>query len=59
MARDPRDAIWIEPHHLKDPEIAAMVGEVTGGLRDHADEVERDPALGPTAGLPAPGNQED
>lgn len=58
MSRRPGEAIWIDPEDLEDPEIARMVGEVSGGLRDHADEIEHDLALAPTAGLPAP-NQED
>jgi hypothetical protein len=59
VSRDPRDAIWLPERQDMTPELRQMVDDAAGGLRDHADEVEHDPALRPTAGLPAPDDQED
>jgi hypothetical protein len=58
VSRDPRDAIWLPERQDMTPELRQMVDEVTSGLDAHAAQVEHDPALAPTAGLPAP-NQED
>jgi hypothetical protein len=49
---------WIEDSDLEDPEIAQMVSDAAGGIRGSAAEIEHDEHLRPTAGLPAP-SQED
>jgi hypothetical protein len=59
VSRRPGEAIWIEPEDLENPEIKALVDESLSGLRGDADDIEHDQALAPTAGYPAPGNQED
>jgi hypothetical protein len=50
VSRRPGDAVWIDPEDLENPEIAAMVDEVTGSLDSHAREIEHDEHLRPTAG---------
>jgi hypothetical protein len=53
--RRPGEAVWIEDHHLEDPEIAKMVADSVDGIRGAGDDIENDPALRPTAGIPGEG----